>query len=317
MKARYDNLAEELTAALTREEALSAKFEQLRAELLEKDDALAQVENELFATQQELGDKQSSQDAEQQEAIQKAISAAKAMKAQRDVMAEDLRQKSEELIAANEHCAVSESMLEALRSDMASRLEEKDRRIEHLDRHKLTKDQLEKINKVKQDRTRLQEDNKVMKKQLVELKQAFDTFKAAQASKIAASAGASVAAMTQELDEAKSQLESSRSIITTMKEKLTRCSIQIQVWYERPKCLLTKLWILSFGICFIFRGCLLFVIIYHLLFAVAVIAVGARDGEKRSHRGAESPRHRHGKPSRGEHLQLRDRLRRISLSQLS
>jgi len=118
---------------------------------------------------------------------------------------------------------------QALRDDLT----DKDKRIAHLETTKLTQDQLEKIKAVKEERKRLSEDNKTMKKQLQALKKAYDDLKASTTAAAAASgAGAGAAQAQAQAVDMSLQLEAAQALAQALKDKLKECSQQLQVRIE-------------------------------------------------------------------------------------
>ena len=231
-------LSEASTNAKHDTASTTCKYGELQPEPYQEDCAVA-IDEESLENQAQLLDNHSSLPSlvAEQEAFQQAIAAAKASKAQRDVLLPELRQMSEELSLANERYVACELKLEALQAEVASQLEEKDRQIEKLKtKQALSQHQLEHIRKVEQDRARLEEDNKVMEAYLADLQQAFNDFKAAHVpGNVVNSAEASVAAaaaaattMT-ELNAVKFELQSSKALVAVMAEKLSRCSARVQV----------------------------------------------------------------------------------------
>jgi chromosome segregation ATPase len=159
--------------------SLSAKCNKYEAEMLEKEDTIAQVENELYKLQ----------------------SHAKA--ADNDSL--DIEKLKEEL-------------------------EAKDKRIAHLETCKLTKEQMEKIKLLKEERKKFQEDSKIMKKQLHALKKAYDDLKASGTSGASndVSAVRDLADARVQLAEVTSQLETAQSVSKSLKDKLRECAKQLQ-----------------------------------------------------------------------------------------
>jgi len=120
--------------------------------------------------------------------------------------------------------------LQALRDDLT----EKDKRIAHLETTKLTQDQLNKIKAVKEERKRLSEDNKVMKKQLQQLKKVYDDLKASGSSASSSSSASAGAAAGVEAGDLRAQLEAAQGVAQTLKDKLRECGQQLQVRYAPP-----------------------------------------------------------------------------------
>ena len=175
-----------------------------------------------------------------EEALAKATSASAAAQQERAALARQVdtlsRQVAEGVSAATAaSTAISElSQLQTRLSDALAALQDlrdeassKDKRIAHLESSKLTQEQLEKIKAVKEERKRLSEDNKVMKRQLQQLKKAYDDLKVAAAD-AAGSAGASGAALA-EASDLRVQLQAVQGVSHSLKEKLRECSEQLQV----------------------------------------------------------------------------------------
>jgi len=158
--------------------SLSAKCNKYEAEMLEKEDTIAQVENELYKLQSNA-------------------------KADNDSL--DVEKLKEEL-------------------------EAKDKRIAHLETCKLTKEQMEKIKLLKEERKKFQEDSKIMKKQLHALKKAYDDLKASGTSGASndVSAVRDLADARVQLAEVTSQLETAQSVSKSLKDKLRECAKQLQ-----------------------------------------------------------------------------------------
>lgn len=106
-------------------------------------------------------------------------------------------------------------------------IEVKDKRIAHLETCKLTKEQMEKIKVLKEERKKFQEDSKIMKKQLHALKKAYDDLKAG-ATNGDVSAVRDLADARVQLAEVTSQLETAQSVSKSLKDKLRECAKQLQ-----------------------------------------------------------------------------------------
>jgi chromosome segregation ATPase len=78
------------------------------------------------------------------------------------------------LTKSNEENTLLEENLEQLKKDVEVKMKEKDDRIAHLDKLKLTKDQLASFKKLKSEHKKYADDNKVMKKQLIGLNKVYD-----------------------------------------------------------------------------------------------------------------------------------------------
>jgi chromosome segregation ATPase len=105
------------------------------------------------------------------------------------------------------------------KSEMKELIETKDRRIEKLDKAKLTQDQLVKFKAIKEENTKKTEECKVLKKQLSQLKKAYEDL---------GSKSNTVTVDDVRLREALAQAEYNASIANTLKEKLKECSTQLR-----------------------------------------------------------------------------------------
>lgn len=163
----------------TKEEVanLTVKCQRFEAEMLEKEDTIAQVENELYKLQSNSNGGDSI----------------------------DYQKLKEDLDA-------------------------KDKRIAHLETCKLTKEQMEKIKVLKEERKKFQEDSKIMKKQLHALKKAYDDLKVSSTTGTSndASAIRDLADARVQLAEVTSQLETAQSVSKSLKDKLRECAKQLQ-----------------------------------------------------------------------------------------
>jgi chromosome segregation ATPase len=116
----------------------------------------------------------------------------------------------------------------------------KDKRITHLEAAKLTKDQVEKIKTLKEERKKFQEDSKTMKNQLHALKKTYDELKKSASSNgststtIDSTASRELVDLKVQIAEVSGQLDSSHHITKTLKEKLRECSKQLQE-YENER----------------------------------------------------------------------------------
>jgi septation ring formation regulator EzrA len=128
---------------------------------------------------------------------------------------------------------------------------QKDARIEHLDSCKLTKDQMEKIKVIKTERKKFQADAQTLKKQLHELKKAYDTQKVTvtemSASMASKSGGPSVeyhiSDLKFQLAEVNEQLSRSQAQFTMCKDKLRECSKQMEVSFDSAFCVFVVLFV--------------------------------------------------------------------------
>ena len=211
-------------------QALKVEVTQLRQAYAEREDAMAQLENELYELRQEQAQAVSSAVEESEKDLLTAKTAAKELTAM-------LQARDSALQSMQEHCNAVEEMLTSLRSDMTSQLELKDKRIAHLETSKLTQEQLERIKVMKEERKKFQEDAKVLKKQLARLKTAYDELKekqlenseAAVASKATSSNSDFVISdLKFQVVEVTAQLSQSQAISQTLKDKLRDCAKQLQ-----------------------------------------------------------------------------------------
>jgi len=185
---------EELMAAAEAEmtnlqTALSAKDKALQ----EKEDTLASMKNKLFTLQQQTS-------------------------------------ASHNTIASDEN-VLDDTSTAKLRAIIA----DKDKRIAHLETTKLTKEQMAKIKTVKDERTKFYNESKALKKNLKELKKAYDELAASPAAILQSgpSYGAEDAVqqaneLTSRLAQTKSELERTKSLVDSLKDKLKDCSKQLQ-----------------------------------------------------------------------------------------
>jgi chromosome segregation ATPase len=167
----------------------------------------------------------------------------------------ELRAEVEEKTVANLEIKKTLNQLEnkhhKLQAETRELLQTKDDRIAHLERSKLTQDQMEKIKQIKEDRNKKSEECKVYKRQLSDLKTAYEQLRdsasaataTAQSSSSRRSAAATADSNTtaaellstkQRVTEITHQYEQAQSMIATLKGKLRECSVQLQE-YERER----------------------------------------------------------------------------------
>ena len=130
------------------------------------------------------------------------------------------------------------------KTEMVELIEVKDQRIAKLEKSKLTTDQMQKIKQVRENCTKKTEECKIYKKQLAQLKTAYDTLQetvAAESDSAKRSTRSSSKASTAELADLKlnlaevtSQLEQANFVSKTLKDKLKDCSKQLQE-YEHDR----------------------------------------------------------------------------------
>ena len=117
------------------------------------------------------------------------------LKAQIEILKQQVDQRSEsELISSEEQSVLQrriddltgsnmqlaaelkdmEKQYESYRLEVSETIESKDKRIAHLEKSKLTKDQYEKIKQVREDKNKKTEECKIYKKQLSQLKAAYE-----------------------------------------------------------------------------------------------------------------------------------------------
>jgi chromosome segregation ATPase len=118
--------------------------------------------------------------------------------------------------------------VKTLRETLEQTVAVKDQRIAHLEASKLTQEQMDKIKLLKEEHKKGREDVKTMKKQLAQLKKAYDELKekADKADNGPGEAGS--------LAEVSAKLEGALGVVKALKEKLRDCSKQLQE-YERER----------------------------------------------------------------------------------
>lgn len=136
-------------------------------------------------------------------------------------MANELTRLRQELsIAKLEISRKTEELQEAART-----LEAKDVRIAHLDASKLTKDQMDKIKLIKEERKEYMEKSKTLKKQLERMKTAYDEMKESRSTAVAApSSDFVISDLKFQLTEVKGELARAQEMTSLIKEKLKDCS---------------------------------------------------------------------------------------------
>ena len=183
--------------------------------IAEKDDALADVENELFNLQQ----------LEQSGAFNNNNNDNNANGNNRNTGNNRGSHDSEEV-----------STLQKQVAELTVKLDEKEKRIAHLETTKLTKEQMEKIKTVKEERKKFYDEGKQLKKQLKELKKAYDELAASPMAVVAragnghgigADALAEANLLQARLTESKASLMQQKQLVDSLKEKLTEASKQL------------------------------------------------------------------------------------------
>ena len=207
---------EKIALLQAREAELSAELANTLQRCTDAEEAMAESENKVGAA--------ATAEAAAKAKLQAAEGRIAQAEAQGEAHAEALRSGRVQAKAAVEglqqRLAAAGEEARALRDDLTA----KDLRIAHLETTKLTQDQLNKIKAVKEERKRLSEDNKTMKRQLQALKKAYDDLKATAAPSASAGAGAGMDAADLAM-----QLEASKGLVLSLKDKLKECSEQLQV----------------------------------------------------------------------------------------
>jgi chromosome segregation ATPase len=228
MTTKCSKLIVDLDEALFRETQHSKTVESLKQEIAEKEDIIASVENEMFSMRQDMasGANDLAELEELQSQLQQALSDNESLHA-------SVKQLKKELKAAQEKSQELDASLEAFRNEMKETMDVKDKRIAHLDKHKITKEHIEMINKLKEEKKKAQEDNKIMKKQLSDLKAAYESVKD-QPGKVStrsskSSSSTSEAPSAADMAELRAQLEAAQNVTASLKTKLKECSKQLQV----------------------------------------------------------------------------------------
>jgi len=155
------------------------------------------------------------------------------LRTEKDSLSATLQGLRSELQAAKENCESSEESL----MDMQQQLATKDSRILHLEACKLTKDQMEKIKVIKEERKRFQEDNKTLKKQLQQLTSKFDELKSSKSSSQVHATGAAlggpstdyvISDLKVQLVTTSQQLSQCQDEVKLVKSKLKECAVQLK-----------------------------------------------------------------------------------------
>jgi hypothetical protein len=150
-------------------------------------------------------------------------------------MKHELQTAREDLRAAYEHSAANEDMVTALQE----KLQEKEARVAHLETCKLTKEQMKRIQVVKEERKKFQDDSRILKKQLYQLTIKFDELKesAKQLSESRANGvvggGPStdyiISDLRVQLVTTTQQLSQAQDEVKLLKSKLKECAVQLKV----------------------------------------------------------------------------------------
>ena len=158
---------------------------------------------------------------------------------------EEIRSLKNDLDAANDHCALTERILNEYRSSMKQEMELKDKRITHLEACKLTKEQLEKIKDLKDEKKKLGEDNKVMKKQLHALKKAYDDLKSTTSTTADIGSNTSmareIADLKVQIATVTSKLETSQNNNAALTSKLKQSASQLSEWEKDRSTIMNEL----------------------------------------------------------------------------
>jgi chromosome segregation ATPase len=137
----------------------------------------------------------------------------------------------QDLLTAQEIAAAAETQVATLQA----LIKQKDDRIAHLDACKLTKDQMEKIKVMKEERKKFQEDAKALKRQLTQLKTTYDELKNSMSTRVAAPSQEFVISdLKFQLAEVNTQLQTSQNLVQLLKDKLRECSAQLEE-YEKER----------------------------------------------------------------------------------
>lgn len=132
--------------------------------------------------------------------------------------------------------AREESLVQALQeSDVAlqqvkEELNVKVLRVQHLEKTKLTQDQLEKIKVIKEERKKFADENKVLKKQIASLEVSYHELKASGSK--ASTTSLDVSDLKLKYTHMENQFEHAQSIIVQLKDKLRDCSKQLQEYED-------------------------------------------------------------------------------------
>ena len=122
-----------------------------------------------------------------------------------------------------------EQQLKAYKDESEKLIATKDQRIIHLEACKLTQDQVEKIKVVKEERKKYLDESRILKKQLVELKKLYDDLKRSTATaRSTPQATNEIQDLHDSVAETNRQLEESRVLTKSLRDKLRECSRQLQ-----------------------------------------------------------------------------------------
>jgi DNA gyrase/topoisomerase IV subunit A len=156
-----------------------------------------------------------------------------------DELSRKLTVSENSLIQSSSELNEKKCLLISLQNEVAEAIVIKDQRIAHLEKHKLTKEHLEMIQKLKDERKKYQEDNKTMKRQLTDLKKAYETLRdnsTANNKKSRLTSGSAteeksvlVAQLESDLIVLQGELDASQALTASLKNKLRECSKQLQV----------------------------------------------------------------------------------------
>ena len=190
--------------------ALRSALDEKDKALQEKEDAIAAVENELFTLQQSVP----------------------------GLIAADITSG----VQAGTAAAVGGPAFDASTVELRGLIAEKDKRIAHLETTKLTKEQMQKIKQVKEERSKYYAECKTLKKNLKDLKKAYDEIAASPAALLnsapnnfGAEAVAQANQATTKLAETKALLQTTKdalqmreAVVASLKDKLKECGKQLQ-----------------------------------------------------------------------------------------
>lgn len=241
LEEKLEEINKKFKVAAEKETLLVEQYDLLSNELKVKEQALQRVQSE--ASKSKYVSDQVLASTDKVEAAQDHI---EQLREERDSMSAEYTQMRNELRSIKQQYELAESALESARRELIEVVDTKDKRIAHLDKHKLTKEHLEMINKLKDERKKYQEDCKTMKRQLSDLKRAYETLrdsavtpsennKAATSRSSKAKADGSedeqskdVASLESELIIAKGELDASHTLVLSLRNKLRDCSKQLQ-----------------------------------------------------------------------------------------
>jgi chromosome segregation ATPase len=211
-----------------------SKCQNLLKELEMKKEALTAAENELTSLRQSVKDV-----SETKEELVHANEAVSKLQHECDELSRKLTVSENSLIQSSSELNEKKCLLISLQNEVAEAIVIKDQRIAHLEKHKLTKEHLEMIQKLKDERKKYQEDNKTMKRQLTDLKKAYETLRdnsTANNKKSRLTSGSAteeksvlVAQLESDLIVLQGELDASQALTASLKNKLRECSKQLQV----------------------------------------------------------------------------------------